>query len=114
MKERIIAGIFALIALCTVLGIICGTIFTIGTIFVTVGHTNDNYSKEELTILITEAQSIKDNAHTMAESARVLGWKEDDKLVRELQEKWHKADKDQKNYQVKSYLKFFHRIFYLQ
>ena len=99
MKERIIAGIFALVALCTVLGIICGTIFMIGTIFVTIGHTNDNYSKEELTILITEAQSIKDNAHTMAESARVLGWKENDKLVRELQEKWNKADKDQKNYQ---------------
>lgn len=93
MKNRIIAGIFALVALCIILGIVCGTTFVVA------GYTNDNYSKEELTILITEAQSIKDNAHTMADSARALGWEEDDKLIKELQEKWRKADEDQKNYQ---------------
>ena len=93
MKKRIIAGIIVLVVLCVVLGIMCDTAFVVA------GHTNDNYSKEELTTLITEAQSIKDNAHTMADSARVLGWEEDDKLIRELQEKWHEAHEDQKNYQ---------------
>ena len=93
MKKRIIAGIIALVVLCVVLGIMCDTAFVLA------GHTNDNYSKEKLTTLITEAQSIKDNAHTMADSARVLGWEEDDKLIRELQEKWHEAHEDQKNYQ---------------
>ena len=89
MKKRIIAGIIALVVLCVVLGIMCDTAFVVA------GHTNDNYSKEELTTLITEAQSIKDNAHTMADSARVLGWEEDDTLIRELQEKWHEAHEDQ-------------------
>ena len=93
MKNRIIAGIFALVALCIILGIVCGTTFVVA------GYTNDNYSKEELTTLITEAQSIKDHAHTMADSARALGWEEDDKLIKELQEKWHEANEDQKNYQ---------------
>ena len=93
MKKRIIAGIIVLVVLCVVLGIMCDTAFVVA------GHINDNYSKEELTTLITEAQSIKDNAHTMADSARVLGWEEDDKLIRELQEKWHEANEDQKNYQ---------------
>lgn len=93
MKKRIIAGIIALVVLCVVLGIMCDTAFVVA------GHINDNYSKEELTTLITETQSIKDNAHTMADSARVLGWEEDDKLIRELQEKWHEANEDQKNYQ---------------
>ena len=93
MKKRIIAGIIVLVVLCVVLGIMCDTAFVVA------GYTNDNYSKEELTTLITETQSIKDNAHTMADSARVLGWEEDDKLIRELQEKWHEANEDQKNYQ---------------
>ena len=93
MKKRIIASIIALVVLCVILGIMCDTAFVVA------GHINDNYSKEELTTLITEAQSIKDNAHTMADSARVLGWEEDDKLIRELQEKWHEAHEDQKNYQ---------------
>ena len=93
MKKRIIASIIVLVVLCVVLGIMCDTAFVVA------GHINDNYSKEELTTLITEAQSIKDNAHTMADSARVLGWEEDDKLIRELQEKWHEAHEDQKNYQ---------------
>lgn len=93
MKNRIIAGIFALVALCIILGIVCGTTFVVA------GYTNDNYSKEELTTLITEAQSIKDNAHTMADSARALGWEEDDKLIKELQEKWHEANEDQVKYQ---------------
>ena len=35
----------------------------------------------------------------MADSARILGWEEDDRLIRELQEKWHEANEDQKNYQ---------------
>lgn len=93
MKNRIIAGIFALVALCIVLGIVCCTTFVVAE------HTNDNYSKEELTTLITETQSIKDNAHIMADSARVLGWEEDDRLIRELQEKWHEANEDQVKYQ---------------
>lgn len=93
MKKRIIASIIALVILCVVLGIVCDTTFVVA------GRTNDNYSKEELTTLITEAQSIKNNAHTMANSARALGWEEDDKLIKELQEKWHKANEDQKKYQ---------------
>lgn len=93
MKNRIIAGIFALVALCIVLGIVCCTTFVVAE------HTNDNYSKEELTTLITETQSIKDNAHIMADSARVLGWENNDKLIKELQEMWHEADEDQVKYQ---------------
>ena len=95
MKKRIIAGIIALVVLCVVLGIMCDTAFVVA------GHINDNYSKEELTTLITETQSIKDNAHTMADSARALGWEEDDELIKELQEKWCNADEEQKTYQYK-------------
>lgn len=95
MKKRIIAGIIILIVLCIVLGIVCDITSVIAE------RTNDNYSKEELIVLISDAQSIKDHAHTMADSARVLGWEEDDELIKELQEKWCNADEEQKTYQYK-------------
>lgn len=59
----------------------------------------ENYTKDQLISLIAEAKSIKTNAHTMAESARALGWKEDDKLIKELQDKWFAADTNQIMYQ---------------
>lgn len=94
MKKRIIAGVIALVVVCVVIGIVCDTAFVVA------GHTNEQYTKEELTQLISEAQATKDNAHTMADSARALGWNDDDKLIKELQEMWHEADEDQIEYQA--------------
>lgn len=49
-------------------------------------------SKEELQSAITEQENIKQHAHSMAESARYLGWSEDDELIKTLQEKWKTAN----------------------
>lgn len=49
-------------------------------------------SKEELQSAITEQENIKQHAHNMAESARYLGWSEDDELIKTLQEKWKTAN----------------------
>ena len=95
MKKRITTGIIILGMICVVLFLTCCSAQ------VGAGITEDKYTKDELTTLITEAQAIKDNAHTMADSARYLGWEEDDKLLKQLQEKWHDADSDQVKYQEK-------------
>ena len=95
MKKRIITSI-------TILGMICVVLFlACCSSQVVAGKTEDKYTKEELTTLIAEAQSIKDNAHTMADSARYLGWEEDDKLLKQLKKRWHDADLDQVKYQEK-------------
>ena len=95
MKKRITTGIIIIGMICVVLFLACCSSQVGADI------TEEKYTKEELTTLITEAQSIKDNAHTMADSARNLGWEEDDKLLKQLQKKWHDADLDQKKYQEK-------------
>lgn len=94
MKKKIITGIIAFVVICLVIiGISWGakTIVT--------GQTNEEYTKEQLIELINQNQSIKDNAHTMAESARALGWEEDDKLIKELKAKWQVANNNQNKYQ---------------
>lgn len=93
MKKRIIAGVIAALVVCGLIAIICGTSCVVA------GHTVDKYTKEELVTMIDEAKATKDHAHTMAESARVLGWEDNDKLIKELQEMWHEADEDQVKYQ---------------
>jgi hypothetical protein len=67
---------------------------------VATGQTNETYTKEELTTKIDETQYIKDHAHTMATSARALGWEDDDKLIKELKEKWNNAHEEQVGYQT--------------
>ena len=93
MKKRIIAGVIAALVVCGLIAIICGTSCVVA------GHTIDKYTKEELITMIDEAKATKDHAHTMAESARALGWENNDKLIKELQEMWHEADEDQVKYQ---------------
>ena len=93
MKKRIIAGVIAALVVCGLIAIICGTSCVVA------GHTIDKYTKEELVTMINEAKATKDHAHTMAESARALGWEDNDKLIKELQEMWHEADEDQVKYQ---------------
>ena len=93
MKKRIIAGVIAALVVCGLIAIICGTSYVVA------GHTIDKYTKEELVTMIDEAKATKDHAHTMAESARALGWEDNDKLIKELQEMWHEADEDQVKYQ---------------
>lgn len=93
MKKRIIAGVIAALVVCGLIAIICGTSCVVA------GHTMEKYTKEELVTMIDEAKATKDHAHTMAESARVLGWENNDKLIKELQEMWHEADEDQVKYQ---------------
>lgn len=93
MKKRIIAGVIAALVVCGLITIICGTSYVVA------GHTVDKYTKEELVTMIDEAKATKDHAHTMAESARALGWEDNDKLIKELQEMWHEADEDQVKYQ---------------
>ena len=93
MKKRIIAGIIALIVMCGFITIICEMGCAIAE------HTINKYTKEELIVMIDEAKTTKTHAHTMAESARILGWKDNDKLIKQLQEMWHEADEDQVKYQ---------------
>lgn len=93
MKKRIIAGVIAALVVCGLIAIICGTSCVVAC------HTIDKYTKEELVTMIDEAKATKDHAHTMAESARALGWEDNDKLIKELQEMWHEADEDQVKYQ---------------
>lgn len=91
MKNTIYTSIIILVLLCLVIGFTCCTSKVVSS--------NDNYTKEELVNLIEEAKTIKENAHTMAQSARALGWTDNDKLIKELQEKWCVADQDHKAYQ---------------
>ena len=93
MKKRIIASVIAALVVCGLIAIICGTSCVVA------GHSTDKYTKEELVTMIDEAKATKDHAHTMAESARALGWENNDKLIKELQEMWHEADEDQVKYQ---------------
>lgn len=93
MKKRILTGIIALAIACGLLAIICGSRCAIA------NHTNDKYTKEELTLMINEEKAIKENSHIMANSARALGWTNDDKLIKELQSMWYEADENQKKYQ---------------
>ena len=93
MKKRIIAGVITLILICAFFIIFCKSTYIV------TGHTAKNYSKEELITLINHAQGIKDNAHTMAESARNLGWKDSDKLIADLQKTWYEANTSQSKYQ---------------
>jgi hypothetical protein len=93
MKKRIIAGIIATLIGCVLIAIICETSCVVA------GHSINKYTKEELVAMIDEAKATKDHAHTMAESARALGWENNDKLIKELQEMWHEADEDQVKYQ---------------
>ena len=92
MRKKIKVGVIAFILACAIIGVICASCC------VTAGgeHT---YTKDELIILINETQTTKDNAHTMATSARALGWEEDDKLIKELQEIWHSANTEQIKHQ---------------
>ena len=92
MKKQIITNIIIVLLLVLVLALAFGT-------SIVSGQDNKTYTKEELITLINEAKDIKTNAHTMATSARALGWEEDDKLIKELQDRWHAADADEKKYQ---------------
>ena len=93
MKERIIIGVVIFVLLCTIIAVVVNSAMIVS------GSQADEYTEEELVQLIADAQFIKDNAHTMAESARALGWTDDDDLIIELKEKWHLADKDEVKYQ---------------
>ena len=53
----------------------------------------ETHSKEELISIIEECELIKEHAHTMAESARALGWSNEDELIKAAQSKWIEADK---------------------
>ena len=92
-KERIITGILILVVLAITIGLTCCVSH------VATGNAKANYSKEQLTEMINEAQAIKENAHTMADSARYLGWKDEDRLIKQLKDKWHDANEDQIEYQ---------------
>lgn len=92
MKKRIITGIITLVV---------GLLLIVLTLFSSkaVAESEKEYTtKEELTNLIAEFQLIKDNAHTMAESARNLGWEENDKLIKKLQNEWLDANEKQAKY----------------
>lgn len=94
MKKRTLTSIIV----CAVLIIIVFTACAVTT--TVVGQNKDNYTKEELVELIADMQNIKTHAHSMAESARVLGWEEDDSLIQELKTKWNDADEKEKEYQI--------------
>ena len=93
MKKRIITGVIALVVLCGLIVVLCETSYVVA------DSVTEKYTKEELIIMIDETKSIKEHTHTMAKSARALGWEDNDKLIKELQETWHEADEDQVKYQ---------------
>lgn len=88
-KTNITIGIIALVLI-----LLCFTVTLVK------GQTG-NYSKEELINLINENNNIKEHAHSMAESARILGWDNEDKLIKQLQDKWSCADEKNIQYQQK-------------
>ena len=94
MKKRIITSIILAIIFCIIM-IIASSMNDI----VASQAASENYTKEQLVQFIIEAQKTKDNAHSMAENARALGWEEDDKLIKNLQSRWVAADKDQQKFQ---------------
>lgn len=94
MKKRIITSIILAIIFCIIM-IIASSMNDI----VASQAASENYTKEQLVQFIVEAQKTKDNAHSMAENARALGWEEDDKLIKNLQSRWAAADKDQQKFQ---------------
>ena len=93
MKKRIIAGIIGLLILCVILALTSN-------IVVAENQNEENYTKDELVMLISENQLIKEKSHSMAQNARDLGWKEDDKLFKQLQNKWEEADKKEQKFQI--------------
>lgn len=93
MKKRIIAGVIVALVVCGLIAVIFGTSCVVA------DYSTDKCTKKELVTMIDEAKATKDHAHTMAESARALGWEDNDKLIKELQEMWHEADEDQVKYQ---------------
>lgn len=92
MQRKIFVGIIAIVVMFIIICIVSGVTGCGNTFY-------KNYTKEELVNLIDTAQITKNHAHQMAESARVLGWKENDKLIKELQDRWAEADGKQKEYQ---------------
>lgn len=94
MKTKIITSLFIILVLCITI------IFALCLSQEAAGKDVENYSKEELIELINEQQIIKDNAHNMASSARILGWKDNNNLIKELQSRWNEADIQQKKYQA--------------
>lgn len=93
MKKRIIASIISLLILCIILALASN-------IVVAEGQEKNNYTKDELVELINENQVIKEKSHSMAQNARDLGWKENDKLIQQLQKKWKKANENEQKYQT--------------
>ena len=93
MKKRIITNVIILILISGLLAVLCGASYIVA------GHASDEYTKEELIIKIDEAKTTKENITTMANSARALGWKENDKLIKELQEMWNTTNESQVKYQ---------------
>ena len=97
MKKRNLTNISIIVGLCVLLAIlIC--ILTPAAAGLTLDSTNQ-YSKEDLLNLMKKEQEVKHNAHTMAESARALGWNEEDVLIKDLQTKWYEADAKIQKYQ---------------
>jgi hypothetical protein len=92
MKKRIITSIIILFLVALLVCLIQCTSIVVS------GSSNNNYTKTDLINLINENQSIKEHAHVMATSARELGWDDNDKLIKELQERWFEADQKQQEY----------------
>lgn len=87
MKKRVIVTIVILL------------LITVACVFITTtveGETS--YTKEQLQTFVEECQFTKDNAATMAASARNLGWTDEDDLIKDLQDRWWNANEKQKEY----------------
>ena len=97
MKKRILVGVIIAILLCIGLALMCDSFSAVAEEKV---EAKTIYTKDELIILINETQFIKETSHSMAENARALGWEENDKLIKGLQDKWHIANEDQIKYQT--------------
>lgn len=67
------------------------------------------YTEEELIQLIEKYQKIQDDAHTLAETARTLGWPEDSEAIQSAQAEWFNAQLAIELYQ-EQYEKLFNSI----
>lgn len=88
--KKLFAIIGAISAIISVSISICAMDATTSEVYIP----SENYTQEELTILIQENEERMDHAHTMAESARALGYDEEHPVIQLAKTEWENANTD--------------------
>jgi hypothetical protein len=88
--KKLFAIIGAISAIISVSISICAMDATTSEVYIP----SENYTQEELTILIQENEERMGHAHTMAESARALGYDEEHPVIQLAKTEWETANTD--------------------